>query len=92
MMADVEYTSDHLFIESTNKARKDDFLHKIIPAFLSHSLFEEAFIEAYKQIGSGLLIKSSTAVAARKNAPAPKLIRQKALKKSVDCTDDTNVL
>lgn len=92
MRADVEYTSDHLFIESTNKARKYDFLHKIIPAFLSHSLFDEAFIEAYKQIGSGLLIKSSTAVASRKNAPAPKLIRQKDLKKSADCADDTKAL
>ncbi|KQW89547.1 hypothetical protein ASC84_10850 [Acinetobacter sp. Root1280] len=84
MIAEGEYASDHLFIESTNKARKSDFLQKIIPAFLSHSLFGEAYHETYKQTGSGLLIKSSIAVASRKNTPSTKSIRQKALKESVE--------
>lgn len=84
MIADGEYASDHLFIESTNKARKSDFLQKIIPAFLSHSLFGEAYHETYKQTGSGLLIKSSITVASRKNAPTPKLMKKIVPKAPVD--------
>lgn len=84
MIAEGEYASDHLFIESTNKARKSDFLQKIIPAFLSHSLFGEAYHETYKQTGSGLLIKSSIAVASRKNAPTPKLMKKIVPKAPVD--------
>jgi hypothetical protein len=84
MIADGEYASDHLFIESTNKARKSDFLQKIIPAFLSHSLFTEAYHEIYRQTGSGLLIKSSTTVASRKNAPTQKLMKKVVPKVSVD--------
>lgn len=84
MIADGEYASDHLFIESTNKARKSDFLQKIIPAFLSHSLFGEAYHETYKQTGSGVLIKSSITVASRKNAPTPKLMKKIVPKAPVD--------
>ncbi|KQW99759.1 hypothetical protein ASC84_19915 [Acinetobacter sp. Root1280] len=38
MQINEEYSLNRLLIESTNKQRKSDFLQKIIPTFLSHSM------------------------------------------------------
>ncbi|QQC84981.1 hypothetical protein I9054_001245 [Acinetobacter bereziniae] len=88
MQTNEEYSLDRLLIESTNKQRKSDFLQKIIPTFLSHSIFIENTMYTnrsnYHNSDAKLLIKSSIAVASRKNTPSTKSIRQKALKESVD--------
>lgn len=94
MQTNEEYSLNRLLIESTNKQRKSDFLQKIIPTFLSHSIFIENTMKTngfkYHNSDAKLLIKSSIAVASRKNVPSTQPIKQKALKESVDHADDTD--
>lgn len=88
MQTNEEYSLNRLLIESTNKQRKSDFLQKIIPTFLSHSIFIENTMKTnrsnYHNSDAKLLIKSSIAVASRKNAPTPKLMKKIVPKAPVD--------
>lgn len=72
MQANKEYFVEHLLIESTNKERKIDFLRKVIPTFLSHSVFIENTMatEEHRQAetDSKILIKSSIAATKKKRA------------------------
>jgi hypothetical protein len=67
---------EHLLIESTNKERKIDFLKKVIPTFLSHSVFIENTMAAEEhrqaETDSKLLIKSSIAATKKKKATSNK--------------------
>lgn len=81
MQSDEEYSLDRLVIESTNKHRKSDFLQKIIPTFLSHSIFIENSVKRrrfeYQNPDAKLLIKSSIAVVGRKKVVPKKLNKKK---------------
>ncbi|ENW97795.1 hypothetical protein [Acinetobacter sp. NIPH 298] len=66
MAENVEYSSNSLLIDSTNSQRKSEVIQKIIPTFLSRSIFEEGFLESFKETNTGILMKSSIAVAKKK--------------------------
>lgn len=93
MQTNEEYSLNRLLIESTNEQRKLDFLQKIIPTFLSHSIFMKNSIKAHRyrqeKSDSGFLIKSSSVVAERKNASVQKSSNKKILKASVDNPENT---
>lgn len=93
MQTNEEYSLNRLLIESTNKQRKSDFLQKIIPTFLSHSIFMKNSIKVHRdrqeKSDSKFLIKSSIVVAERKNASVQKSSNKKILKASVDNPENT---
>ncbi|MEB3792778.1 hypothetical protein [Acinetobacter sp. IK40] len=80
MQANKEYFLEHLLIESTNKERKIDFLKKVIPTFLSHSVFIENTMAAEEhrqaETDSKLLIKSSIAATKKKRATSNKKLEK----------------
>lgn len=76
MLSNKEYSLKYLFIDSTNKERKAEFLQKVIPTFLSHSIFIEntmaAEVHRQAETDSKFLIKSSIAATKKKKATSNK--------------------